>query len=173
MTDEQTRKYLKTYQKTKIDVKGWTSEGGPSRRVTAADPIIWQDQQGEEEDEALQKEEESVATRLHNEACLLANVESLQQELIELQQVIIGYQQSICRNVVSLLENQSVLHQRKVALGEGRLMDIGTALNGGWVPSMQEHKGENQGAGIPEQASAKVEVDVGCSGDQKKGKTLG
>jgi hypothetical protein len=173
MADDQALKYLKTYQKTKIDVTGWASEGGPSRRVM--NPITWWERQREEEDEALRKEEESVATRLQNEARLLANVESLQQELIERQQAIFGYQQSIRRNVVSLSEYQSVLHQRKVAVGDGRLLDVGAALKGGWVPSMPEHKGENQDTELPEEASvpAKAEVDVGRSVDQKKGKTPG
>jgi hypothetical protein len=60
-----------------------------------------------------------------------------------------------------------------VAMGEGRLMDIGAALKGGWVLSTPEHKGEDQGAGIPEEAPVKVEVEVGRSGDQKKGKMPG
>jgi hypothetical protein len=92
MGDDQPRKFLRTYQKTKIDTAGWASQGGPSQKVIFGEPGVWRDRQKEEE--ALRKEDESVATKLQNEARLLANVEMLQQELIERQQVIIGYQQS-------------------------------------------------------------------------------
>jgi hypothetical protein len=173
MSDNQPRKFLKAYQKTKIDTTGWASEGGPSRKVLCGEPGVWRDQQKDEEEEVLRKEEESVATKLRNEARLLANVEMLQQELIERQQVIIGYQQSIRRNVVTLSEYQTVLRQRKVAVGEGWLMDIGTALRGGWVPSTPEHEGEEPVMGTTEEAAARTEGDSGRSREQKKTKTSG
>jgi hypothetical protein len=97
----------------------------------------------------------------------------LQQELIKRQQAIIGYQQSIRRNVVALSEYQTVLRQHKVAVGEGRVMDIGTALQGGWVPSTPEHKGEEPVTGTTEEASVRTEGDGGRSGEQKKTKTSG
>jgi hypothetical protein len=97
----------------------------------------------------------------------------LQQELIEPQQVIIGYQHSIRRNIVALSEYQTVLPQGKVAVGEGRLMDIGMALRGGWVPSTPEHEGEEPVTGTTEEASARTEGDCGRSGEQKKTKTSG
>jgi hypothetical protein len=173
MSDDQPRKFLKAYQKTKIDTTGWASEGGPSRKLVFGEPGVWRDRQKEEEDEALRKEEESVASKLRNEARLLANVKMLQQELIERQQAIIGYQQSIWRNVVALSEFQTVLRQHKVAIGEGWLMDIGTALRGGWVPSTSEHEGEEPVTGTAEEASVRTEGDGGRSGEQKKTRTSG
>jgi hypothetical protein len=95
------------------------------------------------------------------------------RSLIERQQVIIGYQQSIRQYVVSLSEYQSELRQRKVAVGEAQLMDVGAALRGGWVLSTPEHEGNNPEVEVPEEAPAKAEADVVRSGDQKKGKAPG
>jgi hypothetical protein len=60
MSDDQPRKFLKAYQKTKIDTTGSASEGGPNRKVVFGEPGVWRDRQKEEEDKALRKEEESV-----------------------------------------------------------------------------------------------------------------
>jgi hypothetical protein len=91
MSNKQLQKFLKMFQRMKIDLVGCASDSRAIRPADILEMPVQRDRQCEAEYKALLREEESVATRLCNKAMLLTNVEALQQEgLLERQAVEIG-----------------------------------------------------------------------------------
>jgi hypothetical protein len=103
----------------------------------------------------------------------LANTKKLQQVLVEQQQAMIGYQHSIWQNVVALCEQQILLQQQKVAVGEGKVMEIKIALKGRWAPSTPEWKEIKPTGGGVVPALGERKQDYTGPGSTGKRKRLG